>query len=273
MTDSQFTLLNIEKIHLPDGLLGLPEWKHFKLQQTLDMVPVALLHCEEEPRVSFIVADPISWFAQYKAEVTPEDLKFLKAKSKEELYILSIVNVEADPFLVTANLLSPILINPTSKLGKQIVLHGSPYLAKQPLTLRTVAIRLEEGLLGLPEWKNFCLQIVNELLPIKLLVCLDEKRISFPVVDPSLLDENYKPKLSTEDKKFLGGGAAKDMEYLVILNVHDDPFKITANMKAPIAINNKTGRVRQVILSATDYQPNYPLKTMDLSAEVLKGIS
>lgn len=265
MANNPPTLLNLENIRFPNGLAGLPEWKNFSLHQTVDMMPIAILQCKDEERVSFIVSNPAGWFPTYRFDVLDDDMKLIKAKDVADLIVLAIINVETDPFAVTANMLAPLLINPKSKLGVQVVLHKSPYLARQPLTMKTMGIRLEEGLMGLPEYKEYILQIVDELMPVMLLVSHDEHRISFPVVNPWLVDADYAPKLSKEDQMALRVGSQDELAWFAIVNVNNDPVEITVNLKAPIVVNPRTGEARQVLLSQSGYQTMQPIKMLDVS--------
>lgn len=264
MTDKNEILLNMDKITFPEGLVGIPEWKNFSITQTMDMLPIALLNCRDAGNLSLIVANPAAWYPQYAFDVTDEDLAVVKAKGVDNLVTLAVINVDSDPFNVTANLVSPILINPAEKLGVQIVLHKSPYLVNQPLTLKTMVVHFEDGLAGLPEYKNFVLQVADELLPVMLLVSQDEKRISFPVIDPFLINPEYSPRLDEKDAAALNLSSVKDASWFVILNVVNDPMQVTANMIAPLAINPASGVGRQVILSKSGYHPSYPIKTIEI---------
>jgi flagellar assembly factor FliW len=267
MMDMSSMLLNIENITIPNGLLGLPEWKKFSLQQTVDMMPVALLHFLEAEGLSLIVANPGSWYPEYSFDVSDEDMAIIDAKSVDDLIILAIINVESDPFQVTSNLVSPILINPKNKLGVQIVLHNSPFMVNQPLTVKTMLITLAEGLAGLPQYKHFILQIVDELMPVMLLVCKDEKRISFPLIDPWLINPDYNPKLSQEDMTDLGISTEKEASWFAIMNMQNEPFQVNANLVGPIVVNPKNGVAKQVILSNSKIQATHPIKTMEPGAK------
>jgi flagellar assembly factor FliW len=256
-------LLNLEELTFPGGLIGLSDLKQFKLQQSVDMIPVALLHSKDEKGLSFIVADPNSWFHEYKFDISDEDMAAIKATRVEDLIVLSIVNVVSDPFQVTANMVSPLVINPASKLGIQLVLEQSPYMARQPLSLKTITVTLKEGLLGIPEWRNFVLHVVDELMPVMLLVSQDEARVSFPVIDPWFINPDYAPLLSEDDKMFLGSNNEKDLAWFAILSVQTDPLKITANLMSPIVLNPQLNIARQVLLSGSSYPTAQPIKVMD----------
>jgi flagellar assembly factor FliW len=263
-------LLNIEEITFPEGLIGLAELKHFNLQQSADMIPIVLMHSAEEKGLSFIVSDPANWFPGYKFDISEAEMAQVKASKVDELMVLVIINVASDPFNITANMVSPLVINPASKLGIQLLLAGSPFMARQPLTLRTVGVYLKEGLLGIPEWKNFVLQIIDELMPVMLLASQDTPMVSFPVIDPWIIDQEYAPELSDEDKAYFGVQNTNELAWFVILNVQSEPFQVTANMLSPIVTTSNGEKARQVMLSRSPYQVAHPIKVFD--AEKMKSM-
>jgi len=252
-------LMNVDNLHFPEGLQGIPEWKNFRLQQTKNMLPIALLQSLDEKLVSLIVANPFSWFPSYRLEITDEEMAAIKASKVEDLYILAGINVESEPFQVTANLLSPLVINPKSGLGLQKVLHQSGYQARQPLSLRTLKVTLPEGLLGIPEYKDFVVQSAAELAPVLLLSSQKTKSLSFPLVAPLLLDPDYKPEVSDEDLKALGSPEMADLKMYVLLNVQNEPFQATVNMNAPLIVNTRLGIGRQVLLEKAKYEVAHPV--------------
>jgi flagellar assembly factor FliW len=268
MTSKTEMLLNIKQVSFPQGLVGISEWKNFSLHQTTDMVPIALLISSDEKRVSFIVSNPASWFPNYRFDLSDADMEEIKATSIDDLIILSIINIESDPFKVTANMAAPIVINPESKLGLQVLLHDSPYLPRQPLSMKTMAVKLDNGLLGLPEYKNFVMQIIDELMPVMLLVCKDEEHISFPVVNPWLVDPNYDPKLDKDELRELFATSQEELAWFAIMNVKNEenqPIEITVNLKAPVVVNPRNGSAKQVILSKTEYEVMKPIHMADVS--------
>ena len=256
-------LLNIEGITFPQGLIGLEDLKHFNLQQSADMIPIALMHSEEEKELSFIVSDPSNWFPGYKFDLSDDEMALIKAGSMDNLIVLVNINVANDPFSITANMISPLVIDPASKLGVQLVLSKSPYMARQPLTLRTIPIHLPDGLLGIPEWKRFVLQIIDELTPVMLLASQDALMVSFPLVDPLLIDPDYKPVLSVEDKAYFGVEKEEELVWFAILNVQNEPDGVTANLMAPIVTTTTGVRARQVLLEGSPYRTAHPIKVLD----------
>jgi len=254
-----------------DGLIGCPDWKHFKLEQRPETLPVALLKSEDQPNLSFIVADPRTWYPQYKFDVSAEDLKALGVSRLEDLVALTIITVEPDPFAVTANLLGPLVVNPSTGRARQVIQSAYPYQARQPLDLQVQPVTLPEGLVGHPEWQHFVLRKSDELEPVKLLVSRDQPGLSFPVASPWLIKPDYQPRLSPADSQALRASGNEDLEWLCLLNVEPDPFRVTANLLGPLVINPHTQTARQVVLSRSGYSATFVVSGAEF-AKALKEV-
>ena len=250
---SQASPLPASELYFADGLVGCPEWKRFQLDQRPEMLPVALLKSLDQPNLSFIVADPCTWYPNYVFDVGAEDLQALEVTSRNTLAALTIITVEPDPFSVTANLLGPLVLNPANGKARQIIQSAHPYLARQPLDLQVRPITFAEGLIGSPEWQHFLLRKSDKTQPIKLLISREQPGLSFPVVAPWLIEPSYQPHLDPADRQALGVDDDGDLEWLCLLNVQNDPFLVTANLLGPLVINQRTSVARQVILSHSGY--------------------
>lgn len=82
---------------------------------------------------------------------------------------------------------------------------------------------------------------------------LEEPELCFVLVDPTLLNREYQPRISLKDCEQLGDG-----EYmcLPIAVIPGDLRKATVNLKSPIVINPDNRRAMQVVL-----QQDYPVRT------------
>ena len=245
------------EITFADGLVGCPQWKRFTLEQRPEMLPVALLKSDDQPNLSFIVADPHTWYPHYQFDVSAEDLKALGVPRPQDLVALTIVTVEPDPFAVTANLLGPLIVNPTTGQARQVIQSAYPYQARQPLDLQVQPLTMPDGLIGHPEWQHFLLRKSDQLAPVKLLVSRDLPGLSFPVANPWLIKPDYRPRLSPADSQALHANADEGLEWLCLLNVEADPFRVTANLLGPVAFNPQTQTARQVVLSGSGYSATF----------------
>ena len=121
-------------LDFPAGLIGCPEWRRFRLVQDLDSAPIASLECLDQPGLSFLVVDPRLWVPGYSLRSAAEPLAAAGLPDSEKLLPLVILNVQADPLQVTANLLGPLAVDPESGQGAQVVVTDQPYSAEQPVT-------------------------------------------------------------------------------------------------------------------------------------------
>jgi flagellar assembly factor FliW len=118
----------------PDGLLGFPTLRRFHFEHLPALGPVAQIRSLETPELGFFIADPRPWYDGYQVDVPPWDLEQLGAQVAAELATYVILNVVAEPFTVTLNLLGPLVVNPTTGQARQIIQAGRPYSAQQPIT-------------------------------------------------------------------------------------------------------------------------------------------
>jgi flagellar assembly factor FliW len=109
------------------GLIGLPQLKVFALIEDELSLPIRLLQCISVPQFVFVVINPFTVYPNYDIEISDEDAEELGVNSAADVLVLAIVTVPEDLRFVTANLLSPIVINMRTKRGKQILLTDTDY--------------------------------------------------------------------------------------------------------------------------------------------------
>jgi flagellar assembly factor FliW len=106
-----------------------------------------------------------------------------------------------------------------------------------------------EGLIGFEDLHDYILINDEETKPFIWLVSLEDQEISFPVLDPQGLVENY-PK---------GYEGKEDCTILAIASLKDRPEESAINLRSPIIIENKTQRGKQIILDNESYDFRYLL--------------
>ena len=109
------------------GLIGLPQLKVFALIEDEESLPIRLLQCVSTPEFVFIVINPFTIYPNYDVEISDEDASELGVTSPSDVLVLAIVTVPEDIRFVTANLLSPIVVNMKNKRAKQILLSDTDY--------------------------------------------------------------------------------------------------------------------------------------------------
>ena len=107
-------------------------------------------------------------------------------------------------------------------------------------------IDFTEGLVGLPELRRAALIPLNEYEPFCWLASVDDEKIRFVVVDPSVIFPDYNPI----ESKDIGG---PDVNIFAIVKMASDWRETTLNLRAPIFIETENRRGSQHILSDDRY--------------------
>ncbi len=116
----------------------------------------------------------------------------------------------------------------------------------------------EEGMLGFENLKDFVLITEEETVPFKWLVSVVSPEIGFPLLSPWHLDIEYDP-----GKEF---NLEREVLF-VIVTLGGKDKGISANMKAPIVLDTKTQKGKQVILPSDRYSTSYAVKGAESEAK------
>ena len=110
------------------GLPGFPEAHRFVLLNHHLAPPFYCLHSVDDPSLAFVVTDPAVLVPDYRPKNGVNTLKELQASSLEDLQALVTLTIPPGrPREMTANLMSPLLINQEKGLGKQVVIEKPHY--------------------------------------------------------------------------------------------------------------------------------------------------
>lgn len=112
-----------------EGLLGFASHRRFGLKryQPADgsVAPFFLLESKEDEVCFPLIAPHLLW-PDYRLTPSSEVLAKLGCGSSSELTVLAIVTLRERVEETTANLQGPLLLNPISRLGLQLVVEGYP---------------------------------------------------------------------------------------------------------------------------------------------------
>lgn len=115
-----------------EGLPGFEEHRQFVLVASADMEPFTVMRGVQDEAPSFVAVDPRVVDRTYPTTLDRVDLARLAAHEKEPLLWLAIVAAHDDG-RATANLRAPVVINPGTMRGIQIIAVESPYRTDHPL--------------------------------------------------------------------------------------------------------------------------------------------
>lgn len=124
-------------------------------------------------------------------------------------------------------------------------------------------IRFEQGILGFPDLKNFTLIFNIEKgveSSIKWLQSLDEPNFAMPVMNPSLVTDNYTPMFNRELLEPLGDNLdSENLLMLVTVTVPKDITQTTVNLRAPIIVSVEARKAVQLISNDASYSIKYAI--------------
>ena len=130
----RLTVSTDQIITFASGLPGFPEAHRFALLNDHLEPPFYCLQSVDDPSLAFVVTDPAVLVPDYRPKNGANTLKELQASSLEDLQALVTLTIPPGrPREMTANLMSPLLINPEQGLGKQVVIEKPHYSHQHPV--------------------------------------------------------------------------------------------------------------------------------------------
>ena len=118
------------------GLLGFQDHVQYVLLQPDDDDYFFWLQSLHAPELAFVVTDPTLFVSDYKVPLKTEQLEQLGLATMDDAQVLVIVNKRSN--WLTGNLLGPLVIHQTLRIGRQIVLADRRYDTRVPLVELTV---------------------------------------------------------------------------------------------------------------------------------------
>ncbi len=120
-------------------------------------------------------------------------------------------------------------------------------------------IHFAEGLIGIPEKKNFILIEKEDFKPFSYLQSVDDPTFILVVISPMMVEKEYNFDIHRDDLTAVGIQDENDFSLMAIVIFAQAAEDITVNLKAPILINVHTKKALQVILQNDDYTVEEPL--------------
>lgn len=109
-------------------------------------------------------------------------------------------------------------------------------------------ITLKEGLLGFDKLKKFFVLDPGDQTLILWLQSVDDPATAFPIIEPKIFKPDYAVKLLPAELSSLDLESVNQASIYTILTIPKDITEMSANLKAPLVINNKTKVARQIVL-------------------------
>lgn len=115
------------------------------------------------------------------------------------------------------------------------------------------------GLPGFAEQRRFLALSLAEQPNFVWLQSIDDPKIALPAADPWQIFPDYEPRMPSYATEALQLQSAEDFTVLCVVVVTKDAEEMTMNLMAPIILNLKSRRARQVMLENSQYSVRTPM--------------
>ncbi len=106
------------------------------------------------------------------------------------------------------------------------------------------------GLPGFEELHKFIIIDEKDTEPLKWLLSVEDPNVGLGILDASLLVPEIYGELPPEDR---------NSSVFVVVVLRRDPQPITANLKAPILLNDATRQGKQIVLNSDRFSTAYKI--------------
>ena len=121
-------------------------------------------------------------------------------------------------------------------------------------------ILFEKGIPGFEDYKYFNVNVIKDNEKFYSIVSKEDDNIGFISISPFDIKKDYEIDLDDEFVKELDIKSEKDVLVLCLITLGKTLKDSTANLKAPIIINIKNNRGKQLILQDDKYKIKQPLE-------------
>lgn len=122
-------------------------------------------------------------------------------------------------------------------------------------------IKFEHGIPGFEEEKEFILLSIDEQSAFHMLQSIKSHTLAFVVIDPVFVTLEYSFEIDESIAHSLEIKEEKEVEIYSIVSLKDTIANSTINIKAPIIINKRNNKAKQVILDKEEYTTRHPIGT------------
>ena len=119
-------------ISFPNGIPGFNSSKEFVIIQTPEFAPFEwLVSTDKALKLRFAIINPMLFRPDYSPNIEKEQIEDLEIEKPEDILLYTIVTIKKNPAESTANLVGPVIINKTKRIGKQIIIDDTKYTTKE----------------------------------------------------------------------------------------------------------------------------------------------
>ena len=120
-------------------------------------------------------------------------------------------------------------------------------------------ISFPDGVPGLGDCRRFVLLRPDDLGPIVLLQSVEDEMVSLPLIPAAVVHAEYKLHLETEDRDALEAEESDELAPLAVVILPGEGGVAACNLYAPIVVNFRSRKGRQILQGESDYPTVFPL--------------
>jgi flagellar assembly factor FliW len=127
-------------------------------------------------------------------------------------------------------------------------------------------ISVPDGLIGFKKFHTFVIINIQKYKPFLWLQSLEDGNLCFVMTDPWQFFSDYSPELSDDDVGFLQIDNPSAVAIYTLVSFDKGVSTTKFNLLAPLCINHRTSKGRQVILNNSSYRVAHSLTTQALKS-------
>jgi len=120
-------------------------------------------------------------------------------------------------------------------------------------------ITFREGMLGFDELKKFFIVDPGDQTLILWMQSIENPAVAFPILEPKIFKPDFIVRLMAAEMISLELESLSEASIYTVLTIPQDVSLMSANLKAPIVINNKTKMARQIVLQDSKLEVKFQM--------------
>jgi flagellar assembly factor FliW len=120
-------------------------------------------------------------------------------------------------------------------------------------------INFQEGILGFEKLTKYFVVDPGDSTLILWLQSTEDAEVAFPIIEPKIFKPDYTAKLLPADMNSVKIETLADAKIYTILTIPQNIAEMSANLKAPIVINNNKKIAKQIVLQDSKLSVKYDM--------------
>jgi flagellar assembly factor FliW len=166
---------------------------------------------------------------------------------------------------MSVHLAPAVQASPTSGVDPTLVRRVATLFGGERLLAPETILRFVEPMMGFEAHQDVFIYVTQDG-PMSWLQAVDDASVTFCLINPFLAGIRYDLEIGHMDAAELGADSADAIEVHTLVVLDRDPKQIRTNLRAPILVCRRSGRIRQLILD----DPRLPIRY--LLSDLAKGL-